>query len=619
MLKLNKILTIKNNYNNYKHSSIIYRNYSIYKNLTGGQVIYNELKKLNVDTIFGFSGGAIMPVMDTLYKSDINLIVNTHEQSTGHSATGYAKSSNKPGIMFVTSGPGLTNSITPMLDAQNDSTPLIVFSGNVPLKAIGTQAFQECPATEMTKPFTKWSVVANNVNDLPYIIRKAWKIATSGKPGCVHIDLPKCISTSIYTSDENDDDNKYVEGNVSNLIDSDVIDWGQITNMNNLSNLINKSEKPIIILGKGANKYPDYIYSFVLCSNIPVTTTIHAVGLFPENNSLSLKWLGMHGSPAANFAISEADLIINIGSRFDDRTTGNIDNYAPNAYKAYKNGTGGIIHVNIDNSEINKNIKSHYNYNMDTKIFLKNIDKFIKYKNREPWMQKIYNWQTKYPFEFQEPDNNKLNTQMVIKKIGEYLYENENWKITTGVGNHQMWAAQFIDYYKPESLITSGSLGVMGAGIGYAIGTQLANPLTKVILIDGDGSFNMTLPELHTIMKYNLPIKIALMNDNNMSMVRTWEKLFFEERYVATDLSHNPDYIKLAKSYGMTAIKCDNKNDLNKTVENFINYNGPILCEFKTLSEMCYPLVAPGKALNDMILFQNKNSINNLNKSEIPS
>ena len=615
MLRLNTIF-------NKKYINPISRYYSKYKNLTGGQVIYQELKKFNVDTIFGFSGGAIMPVMDTLYKSDIDLIINTHEQSTGHSATGYAKSSNKPGIMFVTSGPGLTNSITPMLDAQNDSTPLIVFSGNVPLKSIGTQAFQECPATEMTKSFTKWSVVANNVNDLPKIITKAWKIATSGKPGCVHIDLPKCVSTGIYTStdeDENDDEDRYVEGNLSNINDKDLINWNEITNMGKVANLINKSKKPIIILGKGANKYPDYIYNFVLSSNIPVTTTIHAVGLFPENDNLSLKWLGMHGSPTANFAVSEADLIINIGSRFDDRTTGNTDNYAPNAYKAYKNNTGGIIHVNIENSEINKNIKSHYNYNMDTKIFLKNIDKFIRYKDREPWMQQIYNWQTKYPFQFHEPDNNKLNTQMVIKKIGEYLDEKEDWKITTGVGNHQMWAAQFIDYYKPESLITSGSLGVMGAGIGYAIGTQLANPLTKVILIDGDGSFNMTLPELHTIMKYNLPIKIALMNDNNMSMVRTWEKLFFEERYVATDLSHNPDYIKLAKSYGMTAIKCDNKNDLNNTVENFINYNGPILCEFKTLSEMCYPLVAPGKALNDMILFQNQNSINNLNKSEIPS
>ena len=607
-------------FNQFKNNKYIcYRYYSIYNNLTGGQVIYNELKKLNVDTVFGFSGGAIMPVMDTLYKSNINLIINTHEQSSGHSATGYAKSSNKPGIMFVTSGPGLTNSITPMLDAQNDSTPLIVFSGNVPLKSIGTQAFQECPATEMTKPFTKWSVVVDNVNDLPFIIRKAWKIAISGKPGCVHIDLPKCISTAIYKSNNPYYTNKKYTKNISRLIDCHSVDINKITNFGKIANIINQSEKPIIILGKGANKYPDNISNFILSSNIPVTTTIHAVGLFPENNNLSLKWLGMHGSPTSNFAISEADLIINIGSRFDDRTTGNTENYAPNAYKAYKNGTGGIIHVNIESNEINKNIKTHYNYNMDTKIFLKNVIKFIEYKDRKPWISQINNWKKKYPFEFHDPVNNKLNTQMVIKKIGEYLNENENWKITTGVGNHQMWAAQFIDYYKPESLITSGSLGVMGAGIGYAIGTQLANPLTKVILIDGDGSFNMTLSELHTIIKYNLPIKIALMNDNNMSMVKTWEKLFFEERYVATDLTHNPNYVKLAQSYGITAIKCDNKNDLNDTIKNFINFDGPILCEFKTLSEMCYPLVAPGKPLNDMILFQNQISINKLDKSEIPS
>lgn len=589
---------------------------------TGGQIIFNELKKLNVDIIFGFSGGAIMPVIDTLYNSSIRLIVNTHEQSTGHSATGYAKSSNKPGIMFVTSGPGLTNSITPMLDAQNDSTPLIVFSGNVPLKSIGTQAFQECPATEMTKPFTKWSVVAEHVNDLPNIIKKAWNIATSGKQGCVHIDIPKCVSTAIYNhNDNNDDDDDYLfNSNVRNDLsnEKDILNWKEIISLKDLSKIINLSEKPIIILGKGANKSSEIIRDFIINANIPVTTTIHAVGLFPEDHSLALKWLGMHGSPASNFAVSESDLIINIGSRFDDRTTGNTKYYAPNANKAYENRKGGIVHVNIEETEINKNIISHYNYKMSTNVFLNNINHLIKYKNRDNWFKQINIWKKNYPFEYNNPPNFKLNTQMVIKNLDKYLYNMDNWIITTGVGNHQMWAAQFITYKNPESLITSGSLGVMGAGIGYAIGAQLANPDKTIILIDGDGSFNMTLSELHTIIKYNLPIKIALMNDKNMSMVKTWEKLFFEERYIATDLSKNPNYVDLANSFGMKAFSCDNSNNLDKSLEEFLEYSGPILCEFKTISEMCYPLVAPGKALDDMILFQNKN-YNNIDKSDIPS
>lgn len=593
---------------NFKHINVInIKNFSNYKGFTGGQIIEKKLNEKGVRHTFIYSGGAIMPVIDTLYKSNIKYTINTHEQSLGHSATGYAKSSGKPGICIVTSGPGLTNLITPMLDAHNDSTPLIVFSGNVPLKVIGTQAFQECPATEMTKPFTKWSVVVKDIHKLPYIIDKAWDIATSGKPGCVHIDLPKCILTNTYT---NKTDLNYETKLVKKKINK--------INYYTLSQLINKSKKPIIIVGKGCNKYPNELYKFVSLSNIPVTSTIHGVGIFPENSPLSLKMLGMHGSPVANYSISEADLIINLGSRFDDRITGNVEKYAPEAYRAFNEHRGGIIHVNIETSEFNKNIKSHYNYNMDCGVFLKNITPFMFYNKRYQWIHQINKWKQEHYFKYIKPDKHKLNTQMVIEMINNYLDSCKKWKITTGVGNHQMWASQFITYKNPKSLITSGSLGVMGAGLGYAIGTQIANPDYLVINIDGDGSFNHTLSELKTISNYNLPIKIAIMNDGQMSMVRTWEKLFFDERYVATDLSGNPDYCKLAKSFGIRSIRCSSINNLKECVNDFLSYKGPILCDFRTVSEMCYPLVAPGKALDDMILFENHNDIK-FNSSDIPS
>ena len=342
------------------------RLFTTYNGLSGAQIIERKLTEKNVKHTFIYSGGAIMPVIDTLYNNNnIKYTINTHEQSLGHSATGYAKSSGNPGVCIVTSGPGLTNLITPMLDAQNDSTPLIVFSGNVPLKVMGTQAFQECPAVEMTRPFTKWSKIVEDINDLPDIIDKAWDISTSGKPGCVHIDLPKCISTSIYNKKE------YNRG------DKHILKKRNINNNNvqyyELSHLINQAKKPVVIVGKGCNNYPYELYSFISKANIPITSTIHGVGAFPEDSPLSLKMLGMHGSPTANYVVSEADLIINVGSRFDDRITGNVSTYAPEAYKAFNENRGGIIHVNIENSELNKNIKSHYNFNMDCRDFLINM------------------------------------------------------------------------------------------------------------------------------------------------------------------------------------------------------------------------------------------------------
>lgn len=584
---------------------------STYEGLTGGQVIVKELQRKGVQDIIGYSGGAIMGVFDALYDNPMNLLISTHEQSLGHIACGYTKSSGKIPVCLVTSGPGLTNMITPMLDSHNDSTPMIVISGNVPLKYMGTQAFQECPATRITETFCKWSVLVTDVNMLPCIMDEAWHIATSGKPGCVHIDLPKCVANGIYSTRPEffgDEDEILTEA----LESDDVM-------LVKVATLLNTAKRPVVIVGKGCNAYPKELLDFVCKANVPVTSTIHAVGTFPEDHPLSMKWLGMHGLACANYAVSESDLIINIGARFDDRTIGDPSSYGCNARWAFRAGKGGIVHVNIDRTEFNKTVSSHYNFQTDCKVFLDEILALVSWQSRTEWLNKIGDWKQKYPFDYDRTPGKGLRTQAVIETINLHLPKEQEWKIATGVGNHQMWAAQFIEYKKPNTLLTSGSLGVMGAGIGYAIGAQLANPDSLVVLIDGDGSFNMTLSELRTVAKHQLPIKIALMNDGQLSMVRVWEELFFAGRYVATDLSGNPDYPALAKSFGIESMMCDSEDDLESSVRRFLMYPGPILCDFRTIPDMCYPLVSPGKPLNDMILFQEKGATLDMDRSNAPS
>ena len=582
------------------------------RSITGGSVIYERLLKNKVEHVFLYSGGAIMNLIDQFYGGPIKYFVNTHEQSCGHAATGYAKSSGKTGVCAVTSGPGLTNMITPMLDATNDSTPLVVFSGQVPRTAMGTQAFQECPATEITSPVTKWSYCLETNEEIPYIIDEAFKVANNGKKGAVHIDLPKCILNEQFT--------KQTEKYIPSL--SKIISYKKnfsckqsyeytSKDYTHIISLIESSQCPVLYVGKGCNHVSYMLRYFAKKYNIPVTTTIHALGVFNENHPLSLEMVGMHGSVAANYAIQSADLIIAIGSRFDDRTTGSLNHYAPEAVKAGKENRGGIIHVNIEESEINKVVKADYSFCQDAEIFLKNILQNSKGKNhvssvRKQWLAKISQWKRTHPFKYDNAPYNYIKTQDVIKEINNELSNiNQDYLITTGVGNHQMYTAQFIKWTKPQSMITSGSLGVMGVGLPYAIGCQIANPNLLVIDIDGDGSFHHTLAELKTIYDYKLPVKIAIMNDRHMSMVRVWEDLFFHKRYTATALTNNPDYVSLAESFKIKAIECSKKNELNHKIKYFLNYKGPILCNFKTETDMCLPLVGPGKALDDMILDKN--------------
>ena len=624
------------------------RKFSSFVGKTGGVIIKDKLIQHNVKDVFMYTGGAIMPVIDAFYNSEINYYINTHEQSLGHAATGYARTSGKPGICIVTSGPGLTNMVTAITDAQTDSTPLIVFSCQVPKKAMGTQAFQECPSVDITKSITKWSYCVNDIEELSSVVDKAFYIASDGKPGVVHIDLPKCITQSIFTVENEINSNKYIQDkektsetlikkdnklqntNLGVSLDNKLQNTNLGVSLDNTSIfteesltdlvlLINDSKRPVIIAGKGCNRSYHKLRQLATTSNIPVTTTIHGMGLFDERDPLSLEFLGMHGNVAANYAVQNADLIINLGSRFDDRTTGNVESYAPKAKEAYTNGIGGIIHVNICEDDICSNIKSNYNFNCDTDEWLNYLVPRVRYKPRWNWLLQISGWKQKYPFDTNDPGDGTINTQMVIKEIDNYLDKyNPDYIITTGVGNHQMMASQFIKWNIPNSFCTSGSLGVMGVGLPYAIGAQIANPDSLVIDIDGDGSFNHTLAELKTVENYSLPIKIAITNDNELSMVKAWEKLFFEERYVATDLNKNPDYCKLAESFNIETIRCDNKRDLSDTVELFLNHPGAIVCDFRVKSDLCLPLVKPGNALDDMFLFQEINDFD-VSDLEVPS
>jgi acetolactate synthase-1/2/3 large subunit len=579
--------------------------------MTGGEVVFNMLVERGVEVAFGYSGGAVLPFLDCFSSGKIKFITSAHEQCSGHAAAAYAKSTGKVGVSVVTSGPGLTNMITPMQDAFTDGVPMVVFSGQVPTSAMGTDAFQECPATEITRPCTKWNYVCLDFNQLPWAISEAFRIAVSGRPGPCHIDLPKDIVSmraqvpaAIFRSAPQE---SYADA-------PPMLDTASIKKA---VELINKAKRPILYVGQGASDCSELVRKMAEETQIPVTTTVHAMGIFDERHPLSMHMLGMHGAAYANIAIQNADLIIAIGSRFDDRTTGLVDKYAPKAREAEAAGTGGIIHVNIDKSSFGKAVKATVEVWSDSahalQAMLNGSMEIPKDGSREKWLKQCQDWKTQHAFGYVKPPHGLIKTQMVIEAINteltnKQLMDKKDVFICTGVGNHQMMSCQFIRWTRPRSMITSGSLGVMGAGLPFAVGVQVANPDSLTILVDGDGSFNMTNMELSTIKRYQLPVKIAVMNDNRQQMVWIWQRLFFGGRYVSVD-NVNPDYVMMAQAYGIESVCCDNETDLPKVMEKFLSHDGPMLVDFKVVPDICLPMVAPGKALDEMILLEDRASI----------
>ncbi len=577
--------------------------------INGARIIYNKLVQKNTEKVFLYSGGAIMSLIDCFYnKKEIDYYINTHEQNLGHCATGYARASSKPGICIVTSGPGLTNMVTPMLDAQNDGCPLLVLSGQVPLSAMGTQAFQEAPSIEITKPFTKWSYCVKDINELEDVIEESYNIMLNGRPGVVHIDLPKCILNTEV-------DKKFLE-TVTIQYNSSHIEINNKSDYNNeiteLVNMINRSKKPVLYIGQGCNNASTILRKLAKKNNIPVTTTIHGLGIFDETDDLSLKFVGMHGSVYANKAIQESDCIIALGSRFDDRTIGNLEYYAPNAIKASKENRGGIIHCNISNKELNNIVNVDYAVKGDCGVLINKIIDLIEINKREDWLSIIHKWKKQYKFESIRCNNNNINSQDVIIELNKQTPNKEDYIFTSGVGNHQMFAAQFIDWRHPRSFISSGSLGVMGFGLPSAIGVSIAKPDKTVIDIDGDGSFLMTMSDMKTAKQYDLTnLKVLVLNNNTLGMVDIWEKLFYSNRKTATDNSYCPSFAEVARPFGFKTLICDNKKDLQTTINTFLNTHGPILCECVVEHKPCFPLVPPGNALDNIITNEDNITINN--------
>ena len=582
--------------------------YRSLKGLNGSQIIYKKLVEFGVEKANVFSGGAIMHLIDQFHpdiNTKIDYYVHTHEQSLGHASTGYAKATGKMGVSIVTSGPGLTNMITPMVDSTNDSTSLLVLSGQVGTNAMGTNAFQECDAIALSKSATKFSYCVDDIERLPFILDAANFIANDKKKGAVHIDLPKNILNDVFKNTYNYKNNIFIDNYENELSNKDIVDMEYLYSdtidkeyILKISEKINESKRPIIYVGQGCNNYCNLLTQFVKKTKIPVTTTLHAMGIFDENHYLSLEMLGMHGSAYANYAVQNSDLIICLGARFDDRTTGNLQKYAP--FTKTEDGKNNIIHVNINPNEINNVINSKYPVISDCGKFLENIMPHVTTKNREFWHKTIYEWKKKYPFKYNECEDGKIKTQSVVKSINNYM--DDDAIITTGVGSHQMMTAQFIKWKQPKKILTSGSLGVMGVGVPYAIGAQIAYPERQVIVIDGDSSFMMTMSELKTIKEYNLPIKIAIMNNHTQSMVKVWEKLFFVKRITATTYNNNPEFHKLAETFGIKSLYCNKLENLDKIVKEFLSFDGPILCEFDVKDEICLPLVRPGCGLDEMLL-----------------
>lgn len=567
--------------------------------------IYKVLSE-NISTVYIFSGGSIMPLVNEFHKTNntfnVKMFVPTSEASAGFCSIGHNKSLNKcDSVVITTSGPGLTNVLTPLTDAKCDKVPLLVISGDVPTNMMGKGAFQEAPSMELTKPITDWNYNLTDPNKVDTVFNNAFKLLRENKQ--VHINIPKDIITKLISTSCLDTKKIKSDIEFDNFDQIDII---------KIASIINKSKNPVFYVGRGCNEASDILEKIAIKANIPITTTLHGLGIFNEHHRLSLKMLGMHGSIRANNAIQNSDCIICIGARFDDRTTGNVEKYAPNAEN--------IIHVNTDEKEFNKVIKGTININGTSLSVLNKLEPFIKTNSRKLWLDHLET----FPIDFHFNESG-LKQQHIVKLLNKVLDSKPNIKsntiITTGVGNHQMFAAQLIDHIIPNHFITSGSLGTMGSSNSMAIGAKIANPDKMVISIDGDQSFNM-MNDLKMILNYNIPIKMVIMNDSKQSMVNVWEKLFFNNNITATE-SINPDYYLLAKAYGIKCInikKSMNLDKIQKLIDNFIEYDNtkPIMLNCIVDSDYCLPLVSPGKGLDEMITYHNFDKLN-IDKNNVPS
>ncbi|WP_299239014.1 biosynthetic-type acetolactate synthase large subunit [Sulfurihydrogenibium sp.] len=569
------------------------------KEKRGADIVVDVLIKEGVDTIFGLPGGAIMEVYDALFDAPIRNILARHEQAACHMADGYARATGKVGVVIATSGPGATNLVTGLATAYMDSIPLVAITGQVPRHYIGTDAFQEADVIGITRPITKHNFLVTDIKDLPLILRQAFYIARTGRPGPVLVDIPKDITQQKTTYKMPTDEevreslpgyNPHTEGNPIQI--------------KKAAELIRKATRPVLYVGGGAilSDAAEEVYKLAHLAQIPVTTTNMGKGAFPETDPLALHMLGMHGTYYANMAVYHSDLLIAVGARFDDRVTGKINEFAPEAK---------IIHIDIDPASISKTITVDVPIVGDVKNVLRKLIKELEekpiewIKAREQWLKQINEWKENHPLNYRKSDK-IIKPQAVIEEI--YNITNGEAIISAGVGQHQMWAAMFYKYKYPRQFLNSGGLGTMGFGFPAAVGAKIGRPDKTVFAIEGDGSFIMNVQDLATAVQYRVPVKIAIINNGFLGMVRQWQQFFYDSRYASVCLSVQPDFVKLAESFGAVGLRATKPSEVREVLLKAMEINDrPVLMDFVVdREENVLPMVPAGKSYREMILTPNQ-------------
>ncbi|WP_339695962.1 acetolactate synthase 3 large subunit [Celeribacter baekdonensis] len=563
------------------------------RQMTGADMVVQALKDQGVDTVFGYPGGAVLPVYDAIFQqNDIKHILVRHEQAAIHAAEGYARSTGKPGVALVTSGPGATNAVTGLTDALLDSIPLIVFSGQVPTFMIGTDGFQEADTIGITRPCTKHNWLVKDTDKLAETIHQAFHVATSGRPGPVLIDLPKDV--------------QFAEGTYVGPAKAKVSHYqpkvkASIEDINNIVQMLEKAERPIFYTGGGViNSGPaasQLLRELVEATGFPITSTLMGLGAYPASGKNWLGMLGMHGLYEANMAMHGCDLMINIGARFDDRITGRIQDFSPNSKK---------IHIDIDPSSINKVIRVDLPVLGDVGHVLEDVLKVWKSRGRKTantkaWWEQIGAWRDVRCLSYKNSDT-VIKPQYALQRL-EALTKDMDRYITTEVGQHQMWAAQFLGFEDPNRWMTSGGLGTMGYGFPASIGVQLAHPESLVINVAGEASWLMNMQEMGTAMQYRAPVKQFILNNERLGMVRQWQQLLHGERYSSSWSESLPDFVKLAEAFGAKGIRCSDPADLDDAIMEMLNHDGPVIFDcLVEKHENCFPMIPSGKAHNEMLM-----------------
>lgn len=534
--------------------------------------------------MFGYPGGAVIPIFHQLFNAPFKFILSRHEQGAVHAADGYARASGRVGVVVATSGPGATNLVTGIATAYMDSVPLVIFTGQVSTEMIGNDAFQEADTTGITRPISKHNYLVQDVNDLARIIKEAFYIASTGRPGPVVIDVPVDVSRA---------EAKFEYPDAVSLRSYKPVYRGHPVQINKACKLIEAAKRPVIYAGGGViiSNAAHELREFVKKTGIPITTTLMGLGMYPETDPLSLKMLGMHGTCYANQAVHDSDLLIAIGARFDDRVTGKISEFIPEAK---------VIHIDIDPSSVSKNVKVDVPIVGDCKQVLQEINKIVQPPKIAEWLDSVQKWKHDNPLTYQDTPA-RIKPQYVVERIYELTAGDAI--ICTEVGQNQMWAAQFYKYTQPRSFITSGGLGTMGYGFPAAIGAQIARPDKKVFDIAGDGSIQMNVQELIVAVQHRLPIVIAILNNGFLGMVRQWQQLFYEKRYSYTCINFAPDFVKLAEAYGALGIRIEKKGDVDEAIRRSLaETERPVILDFKVdREENVYPMVPAGKTIKDTI------------------